>query len=209
MNSPVTTKTKYITIIMAAVLTVAFAAALSLDLLPRIRKEAVVKGITSYTSKEIAPGQSMDLEFSCNRSGFDHLVFFVMDGDPTSLAFCLMDKDNGNELLKTVRITTGMCSPEGKAMSIRLSSDKRLAPGSYVAKISNVSDSPVSINITKDDGFLNVRLLVSTSMGTVSSWAVCCLLILFAGTSLYFFLKNDSNYPFTPERFFIITAIPL
>ncbi|MCR5286958.1 MAG: DUF2142 domain-containing protein [Saccharofermentans sp.] len=209
MNSPVTTKTKYITIIMAAFLTVAFAAALSLDLLPRIRKEAVVKGITSYTSKEIAPGQSMDLEFSCNRSGFDHLVFFVMDGDPTSLSFCLTDKDNGNELLKTVRITTGMCSPEGKAMSIRLSSDKRLAPGSYVAKISNVSDSPVSINITKDDGFLNVRLLVSTSMGTVSSWAVCCLLILFAGTSLYFFLKNDSNYPFTPERFFIITAIPL
>ena len=74
MNSPATTKTKYITIIMAAVLTVAFAAALSLDLFPRIRKEAVVKGISDYTSIEIAPGESKEFDFSCTRSGFDHLV---------------------------------------------------------------------------------------------------------------------------------------
>ena len=80
MNSPLNAKTKYITLIMAAVLTVAFAAALTLDLLPRIRKEAVVKGISEYTSKDIAPKSTSEFEFSCTRSGFDHLVFFVMDG---------------------------------------------------------------------------------------------------------------------------------
>ena len=209
MNSPVTAKTRYITMIAAAVLTVVFAAALSLDLLPRIRKEAVVKGISEYTASEIAPGESSEYVFSCTRSGFDHLVFFVMDGDPTALSFCLTDPENGNEVLKTVRITVGMCSPEGKATSIRLSSGSRLASGRYVAKIFNGSDAPVSVNVTKNDGSLNVRLLVNTSMGTVSTWAVCCLLILFAGTCVYIFLKNDNNYPFTPERFFLIAAIPL
>ena len=209
MNSPVTAKTRYITIIAAAVLTVVFAAALSLDLLPRIRKEAVVKGISEYTSNEIAPGGRSEYVFSCTRSGFDHLVFFVMDGDPTALSFSLTDPETGNEVLKTVRITVGMCSPEGKATSIRLTSGSRLASGRYVARIHNGSDAPVSVNVTKNDGSLNVRLLVNTSMGTVSTWAVCCLLILFAGTCLYIFLKNDNNYPFTPERFFLIVAVPL
>ena len=211
MNFPLTTKTKYITLILAAVLTVAFAAALSLDLLPRIRKEAVIKGISDYTSKEIAPKSASEFEFSCTRSGFDHLVFFVMDGDPTALSFCLTDPATGNEILKTVRITVGMCSPEGKAMSIRLSapSDARIAAGRYIARISNDSDAPVSINVTKNDGFLNVRLLVNTSMGQTSAWAVCCLLILFAGSCLYMFLKNDAKTPFTAERFFVVAAIPL
>ena len=211
MNSPLNAKTKYITLIMAAVLTVAFAAALTLDLLPRIRKEAVVKGISEYTSKDIAPKSTSEFEFSCTRSGFDHLVFFVMDGDPTALSFCLTDPATGNEMLKTVRITVGMCSPEGKATSIRLSAPTgaRIAPGRYIARISNDSDAPVSINITKNDGFLNVRLLVNTSMGTKSAWAVCCLLILFAGSCLYMFLKTNVKTPFTAERFFVVAAIPL
>ena len=211
MNSPLTTKTKYITLIMAAVLIVALAAALSLDLLPKIRKEAVVKGISEYTSKEIAPGESTEFEFSCTRSGFDHMVFFVMDGDPAGLSFCLTDPNTGNEVMKNVRITVEMCSPEGKATSIRFSApgETRLAPGRYVAKISNSSDAPVSINVTKNDGSLNVRLLVNTAMGTVSAWAVCCLLVLFAGTCLYMFLKNDPASPLTAEKFFVFAAIPL
>ena len=202
-------KTKYITIIAAVFVTAAFAAALIFDLLPKIRKEAVVKGIAEYQNDEISPEDSKEYSFTCTRSGFDHIVFFVMDGDPCALSFNLTGPENAKEIMKDVPITVGMCSPEGKAVSIKLSSEARLEPGTYKAKISNNSDAPVSVNVTKSDSSLNVRLLVNTQTGIISAWAVCCLLILFAGTFIYLFVRNDSGASFPAEKFFLLTAIPL
>ena len=209
MDFPAMKKTKYLTIIAAVFYAAAFAAALIFDLQPKIRKEAVVKGISEYQSDVLTPGDSKNYSFSCTRSGFDHIVFFVMDGDPSALSFNLTGPGSDKEIMKDVRISVSMCSPEGKATAIRLSSGTRLDPGAYKAVITNVSDAPVSVNVTKNGNFLNVRLLVNTQTGAVSAWAVCCLLILFAGTFIYLFVKHDPGKALPAEKFFILTAVPL
>ena len=211
MSSGSIDKTKRITIIASVMLTVIFALAFIFDLYPRIRKEAVVKGITEYKNEEVDPNGTTIYRFEHLRSAFDTISFFVADGDPTSLTVSLERPDDKTLVLKNVRITDEMCFPEGSAKAIRLVSpdNSRFEPGLYSIIISNSSRSPVTVVIDQNSGSLIVRLIVKTNTGRDTAFLVAILLIVLLVLSVCLYLKNSSAKKISVETVFLITVIPL
>ena len=210
MNSQNNKMTRRFTIIAAVILAVSLVTAFIFDLFPRIRKEAVVKGISEYKTDTIAPDSSADYSLEFLRTSFDSIVFFVMDGDASSLSVTITYSGNGTEVLKDVRITKEMCAPEGKTTTVRLTSvSGRFSPDRYKVKISNNSEAPVSVASGKNDESLTVRLLVKTNTGYITAAVVCCLLVVFAAMTMCLYLKEGLNPPPAPEKLFLAAAIPL
>ena len=211
MNSKGTDMTKRITVFASVILAAAFIAVLIIDLFPRIRSESVVKGISEYKTCSLAPGSSRFFVFESSRSGFDSLTFFVMEGDATALKFCTAGNRNDIGETNGLSITSEMCSPEGKSVAVKINTPDniRFKAGSYVAKITNTSSSPVSVVVGKNNEHLMVRLLAKTSTGYVAFASVCACLFIFAALSLAIYLKNGFNPLPAPEKLFLLAAIPL
>lgn len=211
MNSLSNNKSKCLTMIAAFILAALFLSALIFDLFPRIRKEAVVKGISDYESDVIPSGSTSEYRFECLRTGFDKIYFFVMDGDTKALSVSLSDTASGSFYLKDVRISDEMCIPEGSSVSVRLiaSDGGRFKTGQYSVSISNVSSSPVSVAVGKNDGMLTVRLLAVTQTGYFTAVSVFCLLVIFLAASLCVYMKNGLHPNPPVGKLFLAAAIPL
>ena len=210
MNSLSINKTKRLAIIAAVLLTALFLSALIFDLFPGIRKDAVVKGISDYEFVEIPGSETSSYRFECQRTGFDSIYFFIK-GDAKALSVSLSDIEGGGVYLKDVKITDDMCIPEGKAVSVRLkaSDNARFKTGQYSVSISNVSSSPVTVAVGKNDGNLTVRLLAVTSTGYFAAVSVFCLLVIFEVLAIRTFMKNGTNPEIPVGKLFLAAAIPL
>ena len=211
MNSRGSSKTRLITVITAVIMAGVYATLIYIFLFPRIRKETLIKGITEFKTETLAPESTSEHPFDCTMAGFDSMAFFILSGDPSSLSVTVRNKDNGKYFLKDVRITTGMCSPEGSGTVIRLNNPDgyRFDPGHYQVIITNTSSSPAELVVEKEDGSLTVRLFVKTITGYVVFAAVCLMLFIFTAAALCMYLKAGSSAVLTPEKLFLTAVIPL
>ena len=211
MNSRGLNKSRRITVIAAVILAALFASLLLINVFPKIRKETVIKGITQFETKNLAPESTTEHKFVCTMSGFDSMAFFIMGGDATSLSVSLKNSDSGNEVLKDVRITDNMCNPEGKGTVIRLikPDGTRFEPGHYLVTITNSSSSPADLVVEKETGDLTVRIFVKTVTGYIVFAAVCLMLLAFTITTMCVYLKSGSTAELKPEKLFLAAAIPL
>ena len=202
-------KTKSITLASAFVLAALFAAAVFICLIPKMPKEATVKGFSEYKSISVRPGAKIEYPFEYTRSAFDSIVFFVMEGKAEDLSVSVTD--DGNKYLKNVRITEDMKSTEGKAIKVTLkcADGSRFKPGNYkVGILNNSSSSQVSVAVGTDDT-LTVRLLAANTTGIYVLAIICVLLVIFLICVVYISL-NDGLTPFVPiEKLFLAAAIPL
>ena len=187
MNSRGLNRSRRITVIAAVILADFFVSLVFITLFPKIRKETVIKGITEFKTESLAPGSTSQHSFECTMAGFDSMAFFIMGGDASSLSVTVNNTDQARDVLKDVRITGDMCTPEGKGTVIRLnrSDGTGFSAGHYSVTITNSSSSPAELVVEKDDGALTVRLFVHTIMGYVVFAAVCVMLFAFAVISLF------------------------
>ena len=204
-------RSRRITVAAAVILAVLFAVLLIINIFPRIRKETVIKGLTAFKTETLAPESMAEKRFDCTMAGFDAMAFFILGGDATSLSVTVNNTDLDRDILKDVRITGSMCSPEGKGTVIRLSrpDSTRFDPGHYRVSITNTASSPAELVVEKEDASLTVRLFVKTVTGFIVFAAVCIMLLVFAVTSICIYLKAGSASVISPERLFLAAVIPL
>ncbi|MBP5775895.1 MAG: DUF2142 domain-containing protein [Clostridiales bacterium] len=203
------TKTKSIALIASFILAAAFAAVIFICLVPKIPKQVIVKGFGDYKTVTANPGARISYPFTYNRTYFDSIVFFVMEGNAQDLSVTVSDE--GKEYLKNVLITEEMCSAEGKSVRVTLNRPEgsRFKAGNYtVSLFNNSSSSPVKIVLGTDDTLV-VRLLADNTTGLYILAIVCVLLVIFLISVVYIGL-NDGLTPFIPvEKLFLAAAIPI
>lgn len=203
------TKTKSITLIASFILATAFAAIIFTCLVPKIPKLVVIKGLGDYKSVSVNPCARVSYPFSYNRTDFDTITFFVMEGKAQDLSVSVAD--DGKEYLKFVRITEEMCSAEGKAVRVTLTCPEgtRFKAGKYKVRIfNNSSASTVNIALDPEDNLV-VRLHTTNTTGFFMLAFVCILLVIFLISVVYIGL-NDGLTPYIPvEKLFLAAAIPL
>ena len=211
MDSRGLNRSRRITVIAAVILAALFVSLVFVTLFPRIRKETVIKGITEFKTESLAPASTSEHRFKCTMSGFDSMAFFIMGGDASSLTVSVYNTDLAQDVLKDVRITNDMCTPEGKGTVIRLKrpDGSGFPAGHYSVTITNGSSSPAELVVEKEDSSLTVRLFVNTVMGYVVFAAVCIMLFSFAATSLCLYLKSGSTSSLSTEKLFLAAVIPL
>jgi len=211
MNSRGLNRSRRITLIAAIILAALFASLVFVTLFPKIRKETLIKGISEFKTESLAPGSTTEHRFDCTMAGFDAMAFFIMGGDASSLTVTVNNTDSSHDVLKDVRITNEMCTPEGKGTVIRLSrpDGTRFDPAHYSVTITNSSSSPAELVVEKETGYLTVRIFVKTVMGYVVFSAVCFMLFAFAAISLCLYLKSGSTSELSPEKLFLAAVIPL
>ena len=120
MNSRGLNRSRRITLIAAVILAALFVSLVFVTLFPRIHKETLIKGITEFKTESLAPGSTSEHRFKCTMAEFDSMAFFIMGGDASSLTVNVNNTDLEQDVLKDVRITNEMCTPEGKGTVIRL-----------------------------------------------------------------------------------------
>ena len=211
MNSRGLNRSRRITLIAAVILAALFVSLVFVTLFPRIHKETLIKGITEFKTEALAPGSTSEHRFKCTMAGFDSMAFFIMGGDASSLTVSVNNTDLEQDVLKDVRITNEMCTPEGKGTVIRLNrpGGSGFPAGHYSVTITNGSSSPAELVVEKEDSSLTVRLFVNTVMGYVVFAAVCIMLFAFAVTSLCLYMKSGSTSSLSPEKLFLAAVIPL
>lgn len=203
------TKTKSITLIASFILAAAFAAAVFICVVPKIPKQAVIKGLGDYKAVSVNQSARVTYPFAFYRTDFDTIMFFVMEGNAQDLSVSVAD--DGKEYLKFVRITEEMCSSEGKAVRVTINcpEDSKFKAGNYkVSLFNNSSSSAVKIALDPDDNLV-VRLLTTTRTGIYMLAFTCVLLVIFLISVVYIGL-NDGLTPYIPvEKLFLAAAIPL
>ena len=208
-------KLNIVKIVIMVVIFIASFQIIVTDLFQRLKIDIPVKPYTDLQSSvAIEPDESFEATVGTEFTKYNRLSFFVSEGDLTKINVKLINTDSGMEYMDR-RIepyeiiqepTTGKNAVSVYAERVGVDAFPK---GHYAIEITNASSEVPLIIEAKADETAGHTISTVLTARTWTSYRIASFLILLITLYLYVIFWYSHKGKLTPEKFFIVTVIPL